>query len=62
MSSYILKCAEIYFRLLLIEIRKLAYQCAVQLGSKNIPPSWYQNKSAGPDWFQNFMRRNPHLF
>lgn len=61
MSSYILKCAEIYFGLLPMEIRKLAYECAVQLSAKNIPPSWHLNKSAGPDWFQNFMRRNPHL-
>ncbi|CAF4890988.1 unnamed protein product [Pieris macdunnoughi] len=61
MSSYVLKCAEIYFGLLPIEIRKLAYQCAVHLGAKNIPSSWHQNNMAGPDWFQNFMRRNANL-
>lgn len=61
LSSYILKCADIYFGLLPMEVRKLAYQCAVQLSAKNIPPSWSQNSMAGPDWFQNFMRRNPHL-
>jgi hypothetical protein len=49
MSSYILKCSEIYFGLLPLEIRKLAYQCAVQLSAKNIPDSWHQNNSAGPD-------------
>lgn len=61
MASYLLKCAEIYFGLLPIEVRKLAYQCGVQLNAKNIPPSWYQNNMAGTDWFQNFMRRNAHL-
>nr|XP_053616775.1 uncharacterized protein LOC128678900 [Plodia interpunctella] len=61
LSSYILKCAEIYFGLLPTEIRKLAYQCAVHLNAKNTPSSWKKNNSAGPDWFQNFMRRNPHL-
>lgn len=61
MASYLLKCAEIYFGLLPIEVRKLAYQCAVQLNAKNIAPSWHQNNMAGTDWFQNFMRKNPHL-
>ena len=58
MASYALKCPEIYFGLLPIDVRKLAYQSAVLLQAKNIPPSWHQNRMAGPDWFQNFMRRH----
>lgn len=51
MASYILKCAEIYFGLLPMEVKKLAYQCGVQLNAKNIPPSWHQNNMTGSDWF-----------
>ncbi|XP_049840392.1 uncharacterized protein LOC126285112 [Schistocerca gregaria] len=61
MASYLLKCAEIYFELLPIDVRKLAYHCRVQLNAKNIPPPWHQNNMAGTDWFQNFMPRNPQL-
>ncbi|CAH2087874.1 unnamed protein product [Euphydryas editha] len=61
MASYLLKCAEIYFGLLPIEVKKLEYQYGVQLNAKNIPPSRHQINMAGIDWFQNFMRRNPHL-
>lgn len=45
MSTYIL--SGIYFGLLPIEITKVAYQCAVQLRTKNIFSFWHQNNMAG---------------
>ncbi|CAH0725555.1 unnamed protein product, partial [Brenthis ino] len=45
LASYLLKRSEIYFGLLPIEVRKLAYQCAVKLNLKNIPPSWLKNNT-----------------
>lgn len=60
-SEYLLTCSNIYFGLLPLEVRKLAYQCAIMIKAKNIPPSWCENESAGPDWFKNFMKRNPRL-
>lgn len=60
-SQYLLTCSNIYFGLLPLEVRKLAYQCALMIEAKNLPPSWRENESAGLDWFKNFMKRNPGL-
>ncbi|KAK2575359.1 hypothetical protein KPH14_000832 [Odynerus spinipes] len=61
MAKYLLQCANIYFGLLPTEVRKLAYQCAVFLNAKNIPPSWHENQIAGIDWFTKFLKRNRSL-
>lgn len=60
-SEYLVNCSNIYFGLLPLEVRKLAYQCAIVIKAKNLPPSWRENELAGSDWFKNFMKRNPRL-
>ena len=62
LASYLFKYSDRYFRLLPMEVRKLAYQCAVILEIKNIPPYWHENNMARPDWFQNIMRRNHRFY
>lgn len=39
------------------KIRQFAYEFA-KTKSKKIPPSWENNKQAGPDWFIYFMKRH----
>ncbi|XP_055918932.1 uncharacterized protein LOC129950976 [Eupeodes corollae] len=56
-SEYLVNCSNIYFGLLPLEVRKLAYQCAIVIKAKNLPPSWRENKLAGSDWFKNCMVR-----
>ena len=38
----------------------MAYECADAF-AVTMPDSWIQNKSAGPDWFSAFMKRNADL-
>lgn len=61
LSEYLLKCSRIYFGLLPSEVRKLAYDCAIKFRIDNIPQSWHNNRSAGPDWLTNFLKRNSTL-
>lgn len=39
MVSYLIKCADIYFGLVPTEVRKLAYDCAVNLDKYKFTPS-----------------------
>lgn len=39
------------------KIRQFAYEFAITK-SKKIPPSWENNKQAGPDWFLYFIKRH----
>ncbi|XP_023240420.1 uncharacterized protein LOC111638880 [Centruroides sculpturatus] len=61
LAEYLLKCATIFFGLLPEEVRKLAYECAQKFNASDIPPSWHENKKAGPDWLTGFLKRNPQL-
>lgn len=58
--DYVLFSSSIFYGLSPIEIRKLAFEYALQNGKK-IPESWIKNKQAGPDWFSIFMRKHPTL-
>lgn len=60
LNKYLIQSAQIYFGLTPKEVRRLAYECAVQY-NKDMPESWRQNKQAGADWFAAFLKRNPRL-
>jgi hypothetical protein len=40
-----------------MEVRKLAYECAVTFNIK-VPDIWKENNSVGPDWLSGFLKRN----
>lgn len=61
LADYVLKCSSIFFGLLPEELKKLAYECAVKFNAPNIPPSWHENRKAGLDWLNGFLKRNSHL-
>lgn len=60
LNEYLTQSAQIYFGLTPKEVRRLAYECAVQY-KKDMPDSWRHNKQAGADWFAAFLKRNPRL-
>lgn len=53
--------SDIYFGLSARAAQVLAYEFALKLKKKNIPPSWLKHKRAGIDWFRGFMRRHQKL-
>lgn len=60
MTDYIKKAAQIYHGLTPKNIRELAFKMA-KSNNVTMPKSWDDEQSAGIDWFQGFMRRNPTL-
>lgn len=58
--KYILRCSQINYGMILVQIRKLAYDYAVKLKLK-VPDSWTLNITAGNDWLYGFMKRHPTL-
>ncbi|XP_048063620.1 uncharacterized protein LOC125278459 isoform X1 [Megalobrama amblycephala] len=60
LSQYISQAADIYYGLTPREVRKFAYQLAVEFNIQH-PQTWDEKKMAGPDWFSSFMKRNPRL-
>ncbi|KZS20624.1 Cytochrome c oxidase subunit IV-like protein [Daphnia magna] len=56
--AYIKKVSDIYFGLIPIEVRKVAYNYADHLKLK-ILGSWETNFTAGKDWLESFIKRNP---
>ena len=60
LENYLLSASNIYFGLTPAEVRSLAYECAIN-SDITIPQSWRDNKSAGVDWFNLFMKRHPNL-
>ena len=60
LCKYLLETADIYFGLNAKEVRSLAYQLAVA-NNLSVPKNWEENKTAGPDWFTNFLKRHQEL-
>lgn len=60
LTNYLKNCAGMYFGLSIKDVRKLAFEFADKLSLK-VPLQWTENKSAGVDWFSNFLKRNPTL-
>ncbi|KAL0970008.1 hypothetical protein UPYG_G00235870 [Umbra pygmaea] len=60
LTGYLIEAADFYYGLTPREVRKFAYQLAVEYNIKH-PQSWDENNMAGPDWFSGFMKRHPNL-
>lgn len=60
MNKYLLQLAAIFFGLAPRDVRRLAYDCAVEYKLK-MPDAWITNKMAGKDWMTAFLKRNPRL-
>lgn len=61
LEDYLKKAADVYLRLSPLEVRKFASQYANALSMKCIPHQWMENKCAGIDCFQKFMKRHPTI-
>lgn len=60
LEKYLKFASYVYFGLTKRDIRKLAYDCAINY-KISIPASWESNKTAGEDWLYGFMKRHPEL-
>lgn len=59
LASHLLRLANLFYGVTLIELRRIAYEFAEKNKLKN---SFNQEtKLAGKDWAQGFLRRNPNL-
>lgn len=56
LSEYLARASRLHHGLPPKECRKLAYEFAVYL-KKNIPQSWAEQKCAGEDWLEGFIKR-----
>ncbi|KAG5873911.1 hypothetical protein JTB14_013469 [Gonioctena quinquepunctata] len=56
LQDYILQCSKVYFGLVPIEVRKLAYELAIKYKEK-----WNKNQLAGKEWFARFLKRHTIL-
>jgi len=54
--DYVIKCSKLNYGMTYKQIRQLAYQYGRRLQCK-FPSSWIDNKIAGIDWLQSFMKR-----
>ena len=59
-GDYAIRCSRMNFGLNKFDFRKLVHEVAVK-NDKNVPDNWHRDKSAGSDWYQDFMKRNPFL-
>jgi len=55
--NYLIKCCQIYHGLTPKDVRRLAYDCACKHNIP-VPKSWHDNKEAGVDWLNAFLKRN----
>ncbi|KAJ2948846.1 hypothetical protein O0L34_g5772 [Tuta absoluta] len=55
------KYSWIYSGLTLGEVKKLMYNCAVQLNLPKIPPAWHKHQETGVDWVKGLLKRNPTI-
>lgn len=58
--EYLKAASKIYYGLSPKNVRKFAYECAVK-HDITMPQSWRENQMAGPDWLQNFLKKNDSL-
>ena len=60
LQGYLVRAANIYFRLSPKNVREPEYECAIEFGLET-PDQWSRDKCAGPDWFSGFLKRNPSV-
>jgi hypothetical protein len=58
--DYVIKCSKLNYGMAYNQIRQLAYEYARRLHCK-FPSSWIDNKIAGIDCLQGFMKRHKNL-
>jgi hypothetical protein len=57
LSSYLQECAKMHYGLSTKELRRLAYEFALQ-NKVPIPTNWQANKMSTTDWLSGFLKRN----
>jgi hypothetical protein len=57
---YVNKCSKLNYRMPYKQIRQLAYNYGRRMQCK-FPSSWIDNKTAGIDWLQGFMKQHKNL-
>ncbi|XP_055910788.1 uncharacterized protein LOC129945153 [Eupeodes corollae] len=60
LEEYILHCSRLQYGLSFHQIRRLSFDYATKL-ERQTPEPWQDNKIAGVDWMQAFMKRHPTL-
>lgn len=60
LEKYIIACSNIYYGLSPKNIRRLAYQLAIQ-HNKKFSETWNENQQAGKEWLTGFLKRHPSL-
>lgn len=60
LSSYLIKCSNMFYGMQPKQVRKLAFEFAMQNKLK-VPSTWTDRKIAGRDWFSGFLYRNSNL-
>ena len=60
LAKYLLQAADLYYGLAPKDVRRFAFKCAVAY-SLQFPKTWSEKNMAGPDWFTDFLKRNPTL-
>lgn len=55
--NYAIKASKIFYGLTITDMRQLAYEYA-KANEVTVPDSWKENKSAGKDWAEKFMKRH----
>jgi hypothetical protein len=54
------RASDIYYGLSTREVRKFAFECAVELNMK-FPQRWKDMKMAGAEWFTKLLKRHKTL-
>ena len=60
LAEYCIKASLMYYGICPAELKYLAYNYAIKL-NLSVPGSWKENKTAGPDWYTAFMKRNSNI-
>lgn len=60
LSKYLQTASKMHYGLSRTDLMKFVYEYAVAIGRK-IPESWETNKSAGKQWYYDFMKRHNEL-
>jgi hypothetical protein len=60
LMDYVIKCSKLNYGMTYKKIHQLTYNYGRRLQCK-FPSSWADNKIAGIDWLQGFMKRHKNL-
>ena len=60
-EEYTIKIARMFYGLPTREFRRVVFDFAEAVGSRNIPDAWKTEKRATRDWYYAYMARHPNL-